>query len=295
MLIGYLGINTYAIGIPLIFVMIILTLYIQIIIKRRMNAKALEGSREVAGYFLTTVGTFYAVLMGLVVVDAMSNFRETEETVEKEVTSLVKIYIAAERFPQYQAHIQEIVLDYTKEVMDIEFPMMNHQGSIDEKATILALSLLDTVQKIEPTTENQKSVYQNLLSDASEFIVSRRDRVMATDFKEPVIEWVFLIMGAFATIILTFFFMIESHVVNLIMRGSVMLIVFMSLYLTSLFSSPFSGDLRVSSEAFGLISRVIKWRGLISADKKEVPANHENNMPIRNKTQHPSSDDNSSQ
>jgi hypothetical protein len=276
-------INTYIIGIPLIFMMIVLILYVQTIIKRRLSAQTLKISHEVAGYFLATVGTFYAVLLGLVVVDAMNKFRETEKTVEKEVTSLVKIYIAAERFPKEQAHIQSIVLGYTKEIMDIEFPMMNYQETVDEKATILALELFDTVQKIEPMTENQKSVYNNLLSDTAEFILMRRDRIMALDFKEPIIEWIFLIIGACVTIILTFFFTIESHTVNLIMRGSVMLIVFMGLNLTSLFSSPFSGDLRVSGEAFGLVSRVIKWRGKISAYKNDAFINDENNKTMINK------------
>lgn len=279
-MIGDLRLNSYMVGLPLIFVVIILLLYLQTIIKRQLSAETLKGSREVAGYFLTTVGTFYAVLLGLVVVDAMNNFRETEETVEKEVTSLVKVYIAAERFPQDRTRIQEIVLEYTKEVMNIEFPMMSYPGSVDDKATILALELLDAVQKIDPMTENQKSVYENLLADTAEFIVTRRDRVMATDFKEPVIEWIFLITGAIVTITITFFFMIESHTINLIMRGSVMLIIFMSLYLTCLFSSPFSGDLRVSGEAFGLVTRVIKWRELMSASKKEYSVEHEK-KPMR--------------
>jgi Protein of unknown function (DUF4239) len=244
-----LNLDYYLFGIPSILFAVALILYAQILLKRRLGAESIRKCHEVGGYYLSLVGTFYAVLLGLIVVDAMNKFQHAENTVDKEATALLKIFSSSERFPESHQAIANLVRAYTDEVLNREIPRMAY-GETSNMARKTGFKLLKTIKSIEPVTENQKAIYPSLLAEVSDFWDARRERLSNANFGEPTIEWVMLLLGALITVVFTFFFTIESHGIHLLMRGMATMIIFMSLYLTFLFASPFSGDLRVSTEPF---------------------------------------------
>ena len=245
----------YWVGVPAIIVATILILYAQILVKKYVGIEAIKKCHEVGGYYLAMVGTFYAVLLGLIVIDAMTRFQQAEKNIAVEASSLIKIYIVADRFPEQKVQLEKIIEEYTQEITEVEFPLKG-EGKISSKATDLAFSMLQTVKIIEPVTENQKAIYPNLLSLLSDFLDSRRDRIRNANIGEPTVEWIILIIGAAITITYTFFFTMESNSIHLIMRGMATLMILMSLYLILLFGTPFSGDLKVSPEPFKSIIRI---------------------------------------
>jgi hypothetical protein len=259
-----LSLDYYVFGIPAILLVVAILLYVQVLLRRRLGAETIRKCHEVGGYYLSLVGTFYAVLLGLVVVDAMNKFQHAEMTVDKEATALLKIYSSSERFPGSRQTIATLVKAYTEEVMHREIPRMAY-GEISEMARKTGFKLLKTIKSIEPVTENQKAIYPSLLAEVSDFWDARRERLSNTNFGEPAIEWVMLILGALITLVFTFFFTIESHGIHLLMRGMASMIIFMGLYLTFLFSSPFSGDLRVSTAPFRWIEAYADSEGIDAA------------------------------
>ena len=258
---------------PAIFVAIIGILYVQVALRKHFGAEIIEKCHEVGSYYLSMVGTFYAVLLGLVVVDAMTKFKEAQVAVDREVASLVRIYSSAERFPERRYRLENDVRNYVDEVVNVEFPMMESQGLPDNKARDLALKIMQTVKSIEPVTENQKAVFPILLTEVTDLLTTRWERTRGPNLGEPLVEWVILIVGGILTIVLTFFFTIESQGIHMFMRAAVALTILMSLYLTFLFGSPFSGDLKVSSDPFRIVYDFADWstrQG--SLEKPERPA-----------------------
>ena len=258
-----LHLDKYDVGFPAIIITIGIILYLQSLLKRHLGAEAIAECHEVGSYYLSMVGTFYAVLLGLIVVDAMTKFQGAASTVDRETTALLKIYSSAERFPEQRSSIEQLVTDYAKEVIDVEFPMMERDGVPDMKVTTISLEILEKVKAIEPVTENQKAIFPILLSDVSDLLITRRERTKVSNFGEPPVEWFMLLTGGFMTIVLTFFFTIESHGVHMFMRTAVASTVLMSLYLTYLFGSPFSGDLKVSSDPFKAVFNYGAWAAKI--------------------------------
>lgn len=263
----------YWIGVPAIILTTILTLFAQTLVKKYIGDETIKKCHEVGGNYLAMVGTFYAVLLGLIVIDAMTRFQQAEKIVAAEASSLIKIYIDAERFPEQKEKLEKIIEEYVQETTEVEFPLME-RGEISNKAKDLAFSLLQTVRFIEPVTENQKAIYPNLLTLLSEFLDSRRDRTRSNNFGEPAVEWIILIIGAIITITYTFFFTMESDGIHLIMRGMATLMILMSLYLVLLFGSPFSGDLKVSAEPFKTMIKV----GSYYKSKTSYPSTGEENQ-----------------
>ena len=58
------------VGISVIIVVIILSLVLQQQIQTRFDRSKLEICHEVGGYYMSAVGTLYAIILGLVVNDA---------------------------------------------------------------------------------------------------------------------------------------------------------------------------------------------------------------------------------
>lgn len=255
------------VGVPAIIIVTMLILYIQILVKRYLGTETIRKCHEVGGNYLAMVGTFYAVLLGLIVIDAMTRFQQAEKTVSIEASSLIKIYIDAERFPEQKDKLEKLIEEYIHETTDVEFPLME-KGETSTKARDLAFSMLQIVKVIEPKTENQKAIYPNLLTLLSDFLDSRRERTRSANFGEPPVEWIILIIGAIITITYTFFFTMESNTIHLLMRGMATLMILMSLYLILLFGTPFSGDLKVSPEPFKTIIKI----GLYYKNRLSTPS-----------------------
>ena len=94
---------------------------------------------------LSMVGTLYAVLLGLVVVDAMVRFERAIDGVQGESTRLADVFLLAERFPEpQQERIQDLCRAYAAEVVEREWPLMS-MGRSSLAARRIALKLTRSI------------------------------------------------------------------------------------------------------------------------------------------------------
>lgn len=251
-----LALDRYPVGITAIILLVAAVLFCQVIIRNLISYDTLRKAHEVGGYYLALVGTVYGILLGLVVVDAITKFQAAERTVNTEAKALLAVYSLSGQFPDQQASIKSLVRDYVKEAID-EWPLME-KGEESKKAYNNLIALLRVINSIDPKTSNQQAIYSLLLTEANSLWESRTDRTKVSNFGVPTPEWVVLLVGASIVIVFTFFFTTESYGIHLVMRGLVTLLIAMSLYLVLLFGAPFSGDLRVSDKSLrsvdGLVS-----------------------------------------
>ena len=242
----------YTIGLPFILLSVSLVLWTQKLICGYIGKECLKMTREVAEHYLALVGTFYAVLLGLVVFDAMSKFQEAEKTVENEAKHMLTVYSLSDQFPDQSPYIKEHVREYADEVVNRELKLME-EGEVSDKARSTILSLVSVVKAIKPVGDNQQAVFPILLQETINWWENRRDRIRESMFGIPTAEWVVLIIGALITISFTFFFTTDVRGVHLAMRLLASILIAMSLYLVLLFGSPFSGDMRVSDKPYRFV------------------------------------------
>ena len=76
--------------------------------RRLFTSAELRDGHEFTGALLAIVGTLYAVLLGLVVVDAMVRFERAMDGVQMESNSLADIYLLGARLPEpYRSGIRD--------------------------------------------------------------------------------------------------------------------------------------------------------------------------------------------
>lgn len=212
----------------------------------------LRDGHDSTATLLAIVGTLYAVLLGLVVVDAMTRFGKACESVQMESNCLADIFLLSDQLPEpFSGRIRDLCRTYARNVVELEWPAMGRaQMSVEARTTALALAR--SLDGFEPQTEGQKIVFPALLEQIRQLWDRRRDRAGAAEYGIPAVEWVVLIVGAIVTVFLGGLFHVGNHRLQLVGTAMTALVIGLNLYLVCLFGYPFAGELSVSNRPFRL-------------------------------------------
>lgn len=225
-------------------------------------------AHDITGNLLSVVGTLYAVLLGLIVVDALVRFEHAIDVVQKESNTLADIFLLAERLPEAEcSRLKDTCKTYARQVVEDEWPLMA-TGHASKAARKTAFALARGLDGFEPTTESQKAVFPMLLEQIRDLWDYRRERIGTAEFGIPAVEWFVLIAGGAVTVLFAGLFRTESVSLQRFLTALTALLIGLNLYLVSLFGYPFSGELTVSSRPFASDIAIFEGRH----DDAPVPA-----------------------
>jgi len=221
------------------------------LLQRCFPRHVLESCLGATGNLLAVVGTLYAVMLGLVVVDAMVRFERAVDVVQAESTSLADIHLMAERLPEpHRDRVQKACRDYAVSVVEREWASMQRAGEPDVETRRAGLRVMRSLDGFEPVSESEKALYPMLVAEMQQAWDQRRERISTAHFGIPAVEWVALLLGAMVTVSLGGLFPVEHFRFHALLTALAALVMVLNLYLVSLFGYPFQGDLRVSDLPF---------------------------------------------
>ena len=250
-------------GIAIVGGVIIVALAVVALARRLFSPESLRQGHDATGNLLAIVGTLYAVLLGLIVVDAMARFEKAMEIVQLESNCLADVYLLAERLPEpQQTRVQNLCRTYAEQVVNLEWPSME-RARMSMAARRTALALAQSLNDFEPETEAHKTVYPCMLEEIRELWDKRRDRAGTAQYGIPVVEWVSLILGGVVTIFFAGLFSVGNSRLQTVITTLAALVIGLNLYLVCLFGYPFAGELSVSSRPFQIDLDV--FRGVYDA------------------------------
>jgi hypothetical protein len=253
-----ISIDHYPVGATLILLIAAISTLGLWLWRRRLDLDTIRGYHEVAGYLLSVIGTMYAVLLGLVVVDAITKFQHAVNVTEQEANALADIFLLSNKMPPANRDkIQTLCLQYTDAVIDHEWATMV-QSQVYLPARKTAITLIKEINDFEPQTEGQKAVYPLTVQAGCALWDNRRARTNFVTVGIPNVEWFVLIVGGIITIAFTYFFAMECLRTQMIMTGMLTTLISLNLYLIVLFGYPFSGDLHVGDDAFKVDQLIFK-------------------------------------
>jgi hypothetical protein len=219
-------------------------------VRRYVSHSTLVDHHEVAGYMLSIIGTLYAVVLGLIVVNALNTFQSARMTVEKEASSLSDIFHLAEGMPPpFKMRVRNVCLDYANAVIGDEWNTMQ-EGKPSPKVQTLASDLWRSVVGFKPKGEAEADLHQSLLCAINELSDSRHSRLQVAQPEFDTIIWGVMIFGGVVVVVFTYFFAVEKLGIQLMMTVMVTLVLALNLMIVVMFGYPYSGDVRVSCEPF---------------------------------------------
>jgi hypothetical protein len=229
-----------------------------IVVRRVVGAERLRAHHDVAGFIFAIVGVIYAVLLAFVVIVVWEQFEAAEEKATAEATSVATLYRLAHGFPTtVESAFKSELRDYDDVVITQEWPAMDHFQSTPRADDIVS-ELYETLDTVQPTTDQETSVYMEMMTKLNEFSAERTERILASREGLPPVMWVVLFFGAFTTIAFTYFFGPESFTAITIMVALLSAMIGLMLFLIWITDHPFSGDLKVEPEAFQHVGEMMK-------------------------------------
>lgn len=254
-----------------------LALVVVALARRLFSPDSMRQGHDATGNLLAIVGTLYAVLLGLIVVDAMARFERAMEVVQLESNCLADVFLMAERLPEPQrSRVQEHCRIYAEQVVNLEWPAME-RAKMSVEARRTALFLAQSLNDFEPESEAHKTIYPFMLEKLSELWDRRRDRGGTALYGIPVVEWVALILGAVVTVFFAGLFSVGNVRLQMVITTLTALVIGLNLYLVCLFGYPFTGELSVSSRPFAVDIDV--FRGVYDAKPAHEGEEHANPAP----------------
>lgn len=247
-------------GLAIIFGGIMASIVLVAVVRTIFKKDILLQAHDITGNLLSVVGTLYAVLLGLVVVDALVRFEHAIDVVQKESNALADIYLLAERLPESECRrLKDTCKTYARQVVDDEWPLMA-TGHASMAARKTAFELARSLDGFEPTTESQKAAFPMLLEQIRELWDYRRERIGTAEFGIPAVEWFVLVAGGAVTVLFAGLFRTQSVSLQRLLTTLTALLIGLNLYLVSLFGYPFSGELTVSSRPFAVDIAIFEGR-----------------------------------
>jgi hypothetical protein len=244
--------NTYLLGLLIVCATTILSVLGMLAVRKLVNLQTLLTYHEVAGYFLSIVGTLYAVLLGFIVVDSMQQMQNVRVLISTEASGLANIFLVADGLPaEKKTMIRGDCRDYAQAVIDDEWPLLQ-EGRYSQKTFHSVFRIWKEITNLDPATPRQQQLQQQLLSEICTMTENHRTRVISATRTVAPIMWLVLIVGGLFTIIFTYFFGVTSIRIQALMTALVAMTLSLNICLVYVFGHPMATDLGLNPGPFKL-------------------------------------------
>jgi heme/copper-type cytochrome/quinol oxidase subunit 2 len=129
-------------------------------VTRRWTQQDYENAAErndLVNFFFAAVGVLYGLALGLIAVATWDDFKEVDSQVSQEAAAITALYHDLEQFPPPRNEVlQNLLRDYTRTVIDQEWPAHPRGQIIDDGAAFLD-QLEDTMMAFNPTRETERT------------------------------------------------------------------------------------------------------------------------------------------
>ncbi|HEY0793236.1 MAG TPA: DUF4239 domain-containing protein [Chthoniobacterales bacterium] len=219
---------------------------------RRIHGEQ-HSHNEIVGFYLSGVGLFYGITLGLLAVGAWQTYSEVGSQVDEEASALAVLYRAATSLPEpKRTELQADLREYVRQVIEVAWPLQR-QGIVPQ-VTVGTLNTLQVhLASFEPATEGQKTLHAEAYRVFDRIVELRRIRLRNVSAGLPGPLWSVVLIGAVLNIVVTWFFDVRSRPMHFWM--TVMFAGFLGLLIFQLaaLDKPFMGELNVGPEAFQLV------------------------------------------
>jgi len=221
-----------------------------LVVRKYVPHDSLLGHHDVAGYMLSVLGTLYAIILGLIVVNALNTFQTARATVDQEANALHDIFHIANGLPEpNKQELRKSCLAYAEAMISDEWPSMQ-TGRTSLRGHDIFQDILRSGIGFQPENNAQDDLHQALLGEIDSMNDLRHTRLTVAQPEFDAIIWGVLIIGGVVLVVFTYFFGVERLSIQIVMTAMVTLVLGINLTLVGMFGYPYSGDVHVSAQPF---------------------------------------------
>jgi hypothetical protein len=216
-----------------------------------------DSTRLGLGLFGSII-TLSGLLIGFLLNQAQSNFREVQTLVSQEAGRINNLDRLLTRFGDPSiAPIRIELFEYMNSIVNDEWALLQ-KGEGSSKTHMLWRGISRQLMSIEPQTNRQTAMYTDIIKKSEEVAESREARIERSNIRLPGLFWIVILICMFALMgINTLFLPSDSFFLGLKILPITMGALISLLVITD---QPFKGQNAVQPDAFYKIIESIKTR-----------------------------------
>ena len=207
-----------------------------------------HDNNDQIAFYLSAVGVFYGITLGLFAAGVYQNYDDAEEKVHEETSSIAALYRGAiELPPPHNKIIANYIKSYSQYVIDTAWSSGKSENKI-HRTTFYVNLIQKELYRIEPSSERESIIMTECIEQFNHFVELRRMRLQSIGSVMPPIIWFVIITGGLLIILMCSLFNIPSqklhNTMNIIMSISIASLI----YLIAMLNNPFIGDLGIKPD-----------------------------------------------
>lgn len=221
------------------------------LVRKKISRQALESCHEVGGIMLAIVGTLYAIVVGLIVVNSQSRVDAASQMAVTESNMLSNIYHLSKTFKDpARSKIREAVHEYAVAVTTEDWSKV--ENNQEKEQTIPPYQKLwKEVTAYNPQEQNEQQCYAAMLGNMEDLSAARKYRTVASKNGLSPVLWSVLVAGGVGIVLFTYFFFVENMLAQTLMTAFVTIFISMNVYLIHVCQNPYRPELGAKVAGFG--------------------------------------------
>ena len=240
-----------------VVVLVGVALAAQVLVQRSVPLP-LRGSHNTAiGTIYAALYVMYALALAFSLFIVWSGFREAQRATVSEADAVGDLYQLAGQLPEPESQrIQELCRSYARVVAEDEWSLLrgDRAGRGSPHAQALADEIVKTVERFEPTTNTQQTLYGQGIMLVQTLDDSRELRLLESYQGVPPILWAVLTIGGALTVSFSALFGMKAPWLHRLSMTALTVLIVLILYTIHLIEYPFTSDVRVTPAPFESVS-----------------------------------------
>lgn len=212
-----------------------------------------QDRNDQVAFFMSVLGVFYGITLGLVAVGTWENFESVQDKVATEAATLGALYRDVNAMPEpARTKIHTSLKEYTNEVIHHDWSLQQ-RGAIPKGSFSHLYDVQQSLYTIQPKNVTEEILLTESVGKFNELVMLRRMRMMSIGNSLPIAIWIVCIVGALICISFFWFLIMEDYKIQLILTMLCSFFIGTMLFLIVMMDNPYTGAISISTESFELV------------------------------------------
>lgn len=210
-----------------------------------------RSHNEVVSYIFTTLGGFYGLLLGFIVLLSWDSMTQAQADANREGSLAKGLYRDIHFYPDSgkMAPLVRTYLQYAATVVQSEYPAMEQLKPISREDRSAFNNLFSEIEQLNPYDPRIEQMFRHL----NELSTARSLRILDADSEIPEEIWTPLIIGAIIVLCFAMFIEVDSSRLHIITNSCLGTFLGLVIYLIVVLDHPFTGEMRVKPTEYKTI------------------------------------------
>lgn len=207
---------------------------------------------DVVGYYLSAVGVFYGITLGLIAVGSWQNHSDVEGRISQEAATISALRSDVRSFPApLNTELGGRLNDYVEFIIHCAWDA--HAAGRATKAGEYLKPIREQLNSYEPKTPGQSNLQAEAMRQYNEILRFKRLRDDAPSHGLPSAVWAVVLCGGVLNVAFTWFFVITPVRMHVFLNSLIGALIGLLIFLIAAMDAPFRGALQVTPQAFQAI------------------------------------------